>query len=112
MTSLDIARAAATLRSNYKPKRVDVYSDFIEVENDVALGNELFLTEFVVDANGIKVTSVKAARTDLSSPNDGLDFRDVTASYQTYPELVDYLKKLKEDVWFPRSENQPSASKS
>ncbi len=101
MTRLDVTRAAAMLRSKYKPKRVDVYSDFIEVENDVALGNELFLTEFVVGDNGIKVTSIKAARTDQPSSNNGLGFRDVTASYETYHELVDYLKRLKEEIWFP-----------
>lgn len=96
MNHFDLARAVAVLRSKYKAQPIYVHGNSIEADVFLSLDSKMVLIELAVDDKGINVTNILAA--EIRPPLEPIDFQDSTTSYRTNPQVVEFVKKIKQDI--------------
>jgi hypothetical protein len=98
MPSFNLAQAAEVLRSKYNMNPIQVFESRNAIEGDVhpSFGDKMLIVELSVSDRGIGVLDIKAAK--IRPALEPLDFQEVTASYQTRPDLVKYLDGIKRDI--------------
>jgi hypothetical protein len=94
---LDVMHIVEVLLFKYKAKRIEIYGSRIEAETAPTLGEEFCLIELVVQDNDVSFTDIQVASVDVAG-GYGFTFRNVTASYQTNPQVVEYKTRLKRDI--------------